>query len=146
MLEDREGFSALIHAVPSGPLHLWGPPQTYWLLMLLVLVCTFPPKTFVGPISMLTVNYTPSLWAPGLLLNLFTIPLFLECLVHSQYSVDVAELDWEEIQKAILFIYVLAALHGLWDLPGPGLESMSPTLAGGFLTTEPPGKSLDCDF
>ena len=61
MLEDREGFSALIHAVPSGPLHLWGPPQTYWLLMLLVLVCTFPPKTFVGPISMLTVNYTPSL-------------------------------------------------------------------------------------
>ena len=25
------------------------------------------------------------------------------------------------------------------DLPGPGLEPVSPTLAGGFLTTAPPG-------
>ena len=32
-------------------------------------------------------------------------------------------------------------LHGMWDLPGPGLEPMSPALAGGFLTTVPPGKS-----
>ena len=31
-------------------------------------------------------------------------------------------------------------LHGLWDLPRPGTEPMSPTLAGGFLSTEPPGK------
>ena len=30
----------------------------------------------------------------------------------------------------------------MWDLPGPGLEPMSPTLAGGFLTTAPPGKPL----
>ena len=28
----------------------------------------------------------------------------------------------------------------MWDLPGPGLKPMSPALAGGFLTTEPPGK------
>ena len=32
----------------------------------------------------------------------------------------------------------------MWDLPGPGLESMSPALAGRFLTTAPPGKSQDC--
>ena len=32
-------------------------------------------------------------------------------------------------------------LHGMWDLPGPGLEPMSPAFAGGFLTTVPPGKS-----
>ena len=32
-------------------------------------------------------------------------------------------------------------LHGMWDLPGPGLEPVSPTLAGGFLTPAPPGKS-----
>ena len=31
-------------------------------------------------------------------------------------------------------------LHGMWDLPGPGLEPMSPELAGGFLTTAPPGR------
>ena len=29
----------------------------------------------------------------------------------------------------------------MWDLPGPGLEPMTPALAGGFLTTVPPGKS-----
>ena len=28
----------------------------------------------------------------------------------------------------------------MWDLPGPGLEPGSPALAGGFLTTVPPGK------
>ena len=33
-------------------------------------------------------------------------------------------------------------LRGMWDLPGPGLEPVSPALAGGFLTTAPPGKSL----
>ena len=26
------------------------------------------------------------------------------------------------------------------DLPTPGIEPMSPTLAGGFFTTEPPGR------
>ena len=34
----------------------------------------------------------------------------------------------------------------MWDLPGPGLESVSPALAGGFLTTAPPGKSLPKTF
>ena len=33
-------------------------------------------------------------------------------------------------------------LHGTWDLPGPGLDPMSPALAGGFLTTAPPGKTF----
>ena len=29
---------------------------------------------------------------------------------------------------------------GMWDLPRPGLEPVSPALAGGFSTTAPPGK------
>ena len=33
-------------------------------------------------------------------------------------------------------------LRGTWDLPGPGLEPVSPALAGGFLTTAPPGKLI----
>ena len=33
-------------------------------------------------------------------------------------------------------------LHGTWDLPGPGIKPVSPALAGGLLTTAPPGKSL----
>ena len=42
-------------------------------------------------------------------------------------------------------------LRGMWDLPGPGIEPVSPALAGGFPTTAPPGKPhvsvfllLDC--
>ena len=31
-------------------------------------------------------------------------------------------------------------LHSMWDLPRPGLEPVSPALAGGFSTTAPPGK------
>ena len=31
-------------------------------------------------------------------------------------------------------------LRGMCDLPGPGLEPVSPELAGRFLTTAPPGK------
>ena len=37
-------------------------------------------------------------------------------------------------------------LHGMWDLPGQGLEPVSPSLAGGFLTTVPPGKPPVCLF
>ena len=34
----------------------------------------------------------------------------------------------------------------MWDLPGPGIEPESLALAGGFLTTGPPGKSLKIHF
>ena len=34
----------------------------------------------------------------------------------------------------------------MWDLPRPGLEPMSPALAGGFLTTAPSGKPLTGKF
>ena len=32
-------------------------------------------------------------------------------------------------------------LCGMWNLPGPGFEPMSPAMAG-ELTTEPPGKPM----
>ena len=37
-------------------------------------------------------------------------------------------------------------LCGMWDLPGPGLDPLSPALAGRFLTTAPPEKSLHSVF
>ena len=37
-------------------------------------------------------------------------------------------------------------LHGMWDLHRPGLEPMSPALAGRFSTTAPPGKPLLSHF
>ena len=33
-------------------------------------------------------------------------------------------------------------LHSMWDPPRPGLEPVSPALAGRFSTTAPPGKPL----
>ena len=37
-------------------------------------------------------------------------------------------------------------LRGMWDLPRPGLEPVSPALAGRFSTTAPPGKPVGNDF
>ena len=34
-------------------------------------------------------------------------------------------------------------LCSMWDLPRPGVKPVSPALAGGLSTTEPPGKSLN---
>ena len=39
------------------------------------------------------------------------------------------------------FIYCIYLFLAALDLPAPGLEPVSPALAGGFLTTAPPGKS-----
>ena len=35
-------------------------------------------------------------------------------------------------------------LRGMWDLPRPGLEPVSPASAGRLSTTAPPGKPLIC--
>ena len=37
-------------------------------------------------------------------------------------------------------------LRGMWDLPRPGLEPVSPALAGRFSTTAPPGKPQIIDY
>ena len=37
-------------------------------------------------------------------------------------------------------------LRSMWDLPGPGLEPVSPALAGRFSTTAPPGKPSPPEF
>ena len=35
---------------------------------------------------------------------------------------------------------IVVLRQGTWDLPGSGMEPVSPALEGGFFTTEPPGK------
>ena len=35
-------------------------------------------------------------------------------------------------------------LRGMWEHPRPGLEPVSPALAGRFPTTAPPGKPMEC--
>ena len=49
--------------------------------------------------------------------------------------------EWKQIPK--IWPKNLTLHTTMWDLPRPGFEPMSPALAGGFLTTGPPGKSLD---
>ena len=58
-----------------------------------------------------------------------------------------ASLSWplvaeHRLQTRRLSSYGLRAqlLRGMWDLPRPGLEPVSPELAGRFSTTAPPGK------
>ena len=34
-------------------------------------------------------------------------------------------------------------LCGMWDLPGPGIDFVSPAMAGGFFPTELPGSPLN---
>ena len=38
------------------------------------------------------------------------------------------------------------SLHGMWDPPRPGLEPVSPALAGRLSTTAPPGKPISLSF
>ena len=47
---------------------------------------------------------------------------------------------WDLIKLKLFFFFFM------WDLPRPGLEPVSPALAGGFLTTAPPGKPLNLNF
>ena len=37
-------------------------------------------------------------------------------------------------------------LRGMWNLPGPGVEPVSPALAGGHLSTGQPGESISLPF
>ena len=49
--------------------------------------------------------------------------------------------DCIEFVPILLLFYVLVFWPGgMWDLPRPGLEPVSPALAGRFSTTAPPGK------
>ena len=36
--------------------------------------------------------------------------------------------------------------RGMWNLPRPGIEPVSPSVAGTFISTEPPGESLSHIF
>ena len=45
-------------------------------------------------------------------------------------------------QASVVVAHGLSCSAAMWDLPMPGFEPVSPALAGGFLTTAPPGKPL----
>ena len=43
-------------------------------------------------------------------------------------------------RASVVVAHRLGCPGGMWDLPRLGFEPASPALAGGLLTTEPPGK------
>ena len=48
---------------------------------------------------------------------------------------------WAQLELRLNSCDVWALLpHSMWDLPGLGIEPVSPAFAGGFFTTELPGK------
>ena len=103
---------------------------------------------------------------------LFLAVLGLHCCMRAFSSCSEWELLFVAVRRLLIAVASLAAKHrlqacgiqqlwhtgsvvvahgaqllcGMWDLPRPGLEPMSPALADGFLTTVPPGKPRSFKF
>ena len=67
-------------------------------------------------------------------------PLFIT--VRGPFTVVASLVAGHRLQMRKLSSYGSRAqlLRGTWDLPRPGLEPVSPALAGRFSNTAPPGK------
>ena len=83
------------------------------------------------------------------LLLLFLSALGLRCCVRTFSSCSERLLI--EVASLVGTCRLLSAgsavtAHSMWDHPGPGTEPVSPALAGGFLTTGPPGTSREDSF
>ena len=67
-------------------------------------------------------------------------PLFIA--VHGAFTIAASLIAEHRLQTRRLSNCGSRAqlLHGMWDLPRPGLEPVCPALAGRFSTTAPPGK------
>ena len=67
-------------------------------------------------------------------------PLFI--VVRGPLTIAASPVAEHRLQTCRLSSYGSRAqlLRGMWDPPRPGLEPVSPALAGRFSTTAPPGK------
>ena len=65
-------------------------------------------------------------------------PLIIAASLVAEHGLQTSRLSSCDSQAQLL--------RGTWDPPRPGLEPMSPALAGRFPTTVPPGKPLDLCF
>ena len=61
-------------------------------------------------------------------------------LAVAEYRLQAPGLQWWQHRGSAVVVHGLLR-HGTWNLPGPGIEPVIPTMAGGFLTTVPLGKS-----
>ena len=88
----------------------------------------------------------PQLWRVGASLQLWCLAFhhggFSCCraLGHVGFS---SCSSWALEPRLNSWVTQAQLLCSMWGLPGPGMESVSPALAGVFFTTEPPGKPDD---
>ena len=67
---------------------------------------------------------------------------FSRCGAQTREHADFSSCNWWAPQHRLSSCGTQAELLcGMWDLPGLGIEPVSPLLAGRFLTTGSPGKS-----
>ena len=104
----------------------------FWLLWVFVAACRLSPVAASRGYS--------SLWCTG-----FSWWWLLLLRSMGSRRAGFSSCGSGALERRLSFCGARASLlHGMWDLPGPGLEPVCPALAGGFLTTVPPGKSLTC--
>ena len=131
--------SQLFHMLlPSCP-HLVRVKHSGWNL---------PPPLGCLPGGPLPLRFTHPDWLQPLLSTLSTFSkswlCSVQCLVKHCYLLFLFKkfmyfwLCWISVACSTRTSLVL--LHGMWDLPGPGIKSMSYVLQGRFLITGPWGK------
>ena len=113
-------------------------------------------------VSLLFIQCCVSFFFLNKFIYLFLAALGLRCCTQAFSSCGERGLLFLAVRGLLIMVASLLAEHGLqvrrlsscgtraqlfcgmWDLPRPRLELVSPALAGGLPTTTPPGKSQCC--
>ena len=70
----------------------------------------------------------------------------LGCAGFSLQQLLLADLRLSGAQASAVVMHGLKLTHNMWNLSRPGVEPMSPALAGRFFIIGPPGKYPSCFF
>ena len=130
----QSGLDDVSSSLPLPAAHYW--LIYFWLRRVFTALCGLSLVAGSGGCSWLR-GTGFSLWWPLLLLGVGTWPSVVAAQGLSSCSPQALELRLSSYCRPRASLVL-----GMWDLPRPGLEPMSLALAGGFLTTGPPGKSL----
>ena len=87
------------------------------------------------------VGATFQLWSRGMSLQSLLLLLSTGCMGFNNCGTQAQWLSSPALGHRLKSCGAQAQLlYSIWDLPGSGIEPVSPALAGEFFTTEPPGK------
>jgi len=110
----------------------------FWLCWVFIAAWDFPLVSASGGYSLVAVC--------GLLIVLASLVAEAQTLGPSGFSSRSTWAQWlrsQDLERGLSSCSAGAQLlHSMWDPPLWGIEPMSPALAGGIFTNEPPGKSF----